>query len=319
MSARPKTYQDAIEISATLTDEAVRNGVFGKVKPNDKRKWNNKNNDVGSSRNSNSFKKPANAIRSYITTQPPSPANQTGRTGYAGSHPKCNQCNYHHSGQFQSFKKCNCQGHSEKNYKMGQQGCFECVGLDHIKSACPRLARGPANNPARRRAFMLNANEARVDTNVVTGTFPLNNHYAFVLFDSGDDRSFISVEFASFIGLVPSSMPESFVVKLANGGVIKANTVVPGCSLNVYDHMFPVDLMPLELGSFDVVIGMDWLPANKAEIIYGFKIIRIPLSDNQVLEIQGERPGKELRIISCMKARKYLLRKHHTFRSWRRS
>jgi hypothetical protein len=64
----------------------------------------------------------------------------------------------------------------------------------------------------------LNANEARVDTNVLTGTFPLNNHYAFVLFDSGADRSLVYVDFASFIGLVPSCMPESFVVELANGG-----------------------------------------------------------------------------------------------------
>jgi hypothetical protein len=130
---------------------------------------------------------------------------------------------------------------------MRQQGCFECGGLEHIRSACPKLARGPANNPARGRAFVLNANDAHVDTNMVTGTFPINNHYAFVLFDSGADRSFVSVEFASFIGLVPSSMPESFVVELANGGVVEARTIVHGCSLNLYDHLFPIDLMPVEL------------------------------------------------------------------------
>jgi hypothetical protein len=96
----------------------------------------------------------------------------------------------------------------------------------------------------------------------VTGTFPINNHYAFVLFDSGADRSFVSVEFASFIGLVQSSMPEPFIVELANGGVIEASTIVSGCALNLYDHLFPVDLMPVELGSFDVVVVMDWLSAK---------------------------------------------------------
>jgi hypothetical protein len=147
-------------------------------------------------------------------------------------------------------------------------------GLDHINSACPKLARGPANNTGRGRAFVLNANEARVDT-VVTGTFPLNGHYAFVLFDSVADRSFVSIEFASFIGLVPSSMLEFFVVELANGGVVEGSTIVTGCSLNLYHHLFTIDLMPLELGSFDVVIGMDWLFVNKAGIIYGEKIVRI--------------------------------------------
>jgi hypothetical protein len=66
---------------------------------------------------------------------------------------------------------------------------------------CPKIARAPAANQGRGRAFVLNANEARQDTNIVTGTFPLNTHYAFVLFDSGADKSFVSIEFAEFIGL----------------------------------------------------------------------------------------------------------------------
>jgi hypothetical protein len=147
----------------------------------------------------------------------------------------------------------------------------------------------------------------------VTSTFPLRNHHAFILFYSGGDSSFVSVEFASFIGLVPGRMPEYFIVELANGCVIEGSTVVPECSLNLYDHLLPIDLMPIEFGSFDVVVGMDWLSANKAEISCGEKIVRIPLPDNQVLEIHDEKPGKEPRVISCMKARKDLLGKHQVF------
>jgi hypothetical protein len=55
------------------------------------------------------------------------------------------------------------------------------------------------------------------------------------------------------------------------------------------------------------------MSANRAEIVCGDKIVRIPLPDNQDMEIRGEKPGKELRIISCMKARKYLLGKQHAF------
>jgi hypothetical protein len=53
---------------------------------------------------------------------------------------------------------------------------------------------------------------------------------------------------------------------------------------------------------------MDWLSANRAEIVCSEKMVRIPLPEDQVLEIHGEIPGKVLRIISCLKARKYLLR-----------
>jgi hypothetical protein len=91
----------------------------------------------------------------------------------------------------------------------------------------------------------LNANEARQDTNFVTGTFPLNNHYAFILFDSGADKSFVSIEFAEFIGLELSIAPEPYSVELANGKLLEAKSVALGCSLNLHDHLFPIDLMPL--------------------------------------------------------------------------
>jgi hypothetical protein len=80
----------------------------------------------------------------------------------------------------------------------------------------------------------------------VTGSFPLNNHYAFVLFDSGADKSFISIEFSKFVGLELSKAPEPYSVKLANGKLLEAKTVALGCYLNLHDHLFPIDLMPLE-------------------------------------------------------------------------
>jgi len=64
--------------------------------------------------------------------------------------------------------------------------------------------------------------------------------------------------------------------------------------------------MPIELGSFDIVIGMDWLSKHHAEIICHEKTIRIPLSNGEVLVIQGEKSGTPLNIISCMKAYKCL-------------
>ena len=50
------------------------------------------------------------------------------------------------------------------------------------------------------------ANEARQDTNIVMVTFPLNNHYATILFDSGADYSFISTKFATLIDMKPSNL-----------------------------------------------------------------------------------------------------------------
>ncbi|GKF14827.1 putative reverse transcriptase domain-containing protein [Tanacetum coccineum] len=66
--------------------------------------------------------------------------------------------------------------------------------------------RGNQGNQARGRAFMLGADEARQDPNIVTGMFTLNNHFATTLFDSGADYSFVSTTFIPLLGLEPSDL-----------------------------------------------------------------------------------------------------------------
>lgn len=72
-----------------------------------------------------------------------------------------------------------------------------------------------------------------------------------------------------------------------------------------------IELMPVTLGSIDIVVGMDWLSKNQPEIVCLDKIVRIPLLSGEVLSVQGERSGASFQIKSCMKAHKYL-RKGYT-------
>ncbi|GJT14051.1 putative reverse transcriptase domain-containing protein [Tanacetum coccineum] len=62
------------------------------------------------------------------------------------------------------------------------------------------------------------------------------------------------------------------------------------------------DLLPTRLGSFDVIIGMDWLAYHRALIDCYEKIVRIPLPNGKILEVQGERPEKDLGSLACIKA-----------------
>nr|GEZ95304.1 reverse transcriptase domain-containing protein [Tanacetum cinerariifolium] len=81
----------------------------------------------------------------------------------------------------------------------------------------------------------------------VTGTFLLNNHYAFVLFDSGSDRSFVDTRFSSMLDIDPVKIGASYEVELADGRVVSTNTILKGCTLNLVNHVFEIDLMPIEL------------------------------------------------------------------------
>jgi hypothetical protein len=100
----------------------------------------------------------------------------------------------------------------------------------------------------------------------------------------------VSSKFGSLIGLVPSKMNESYSVELANGRLVEAREIILGCALNLCDHQFSIDLMPMELGIFDAIVGMDWLAANKAEVVCHEKIVRVPLPSGETLIIPGERP-----------------------------
>ncbi|GJU52765.1 putative reverse transcriptase domain-containing protein [Tanacetum coccineum] len=127
--------------------------------------------------------------------------------------------------------------------------------------------------------------------NVVNGTFLLNNRYAFGLFDSGSDRSFVDTRFSSMLNIEPVKISASYEVELADGRVVSTNTVLKGCTLNLVNHLFEIDLMPIKLGMFDVIIGMDWLVKRDAVIVCGEKVVRIPYG-NKMLTIESDKvPG----------------------------
>nr|GEX01083.1 putative reverse transcriptase domain-containing protein [Tanacetum cinerariifolium] len=125
------------------------------------------------------------------------------------------------------------------------------------------------------------------DSNVVTDTFLLNNCYASMLFDSGADRSFVSTTFSALLDVAPSTLDTSHVVELADGRISETNIILRGCTLGLIGHPFNTDLMPVELGSFHVIIGMDWLAKYHALIVCDEKVVRIPYGD-EVLIIRGD-------------------------------
>ncbi|GJY83750.1 hypothetical protein Tco_0497126 [Tanacetum coccineum] len=92
----------------------------------------------------------------------------------------------------------------------------------------------------------------------------------------------MSSAFTPFIDITSAALDTSYEVKLADGKVVSTNTVLHGCTLALFNHVFKIDLLPTRLGSFDVIVVM--------------------LPNGEILKIQGERPKKDLRSLSCIKA-----------------
>nr|GEU54116.1 putative reverse transcriptase domain-containing protein [Tanacetum cinerariifolium] len=190
--------------------------------------------------------------------------------------------------------------------------CYECGIQGYYKKDCLKLKiknRGnqAGNDEAHARAYALGGNKPNPDSNVVTGTFLLNNHYASVLFDTGVDRSFVSTAFSSLIDIIPTTLDDSYDVELANDRITGVNTTIQGCTLNLLNHPFNINLMPVELGSFDAIIGMDWLSLYHTVIVCDEKIVYVSFG-NETLIIRGDgsNHGSESRlsIISCTKTQK---------------
>ncbi|GKA80917.1 putative reverse transcriptase domain-containing protein [Tanacetum coccineum] len=146
--------------------------------------------------------------------------------------------------------------------------------------------RGNQGNQARGRAFMLGVEEVHQDPNIMTSTFTLNDHYATTLFDSGADYSFVSTTFIPLLDIEPNDLGFSYKIKIASGQLVEIDKVIRECKLEIEGHIFEINLIPFRSGSFDVIIGMDWLSNHKAEIIFHEKVVRIPLLDGKIVVVR---------------------------------
>nr|GEU69549.1 reverse transcriptase domain-containing protein [Tanacetum cinerariifolium] len=136
------------------------------------------------------------------------------------------------------------------------------------------------------RTYLLRDKNAHQDPNVVTGTFLLNHRPSRTLFDSGADRSFISISFASMLNILSITLDTTYNIEMTDGNLISTNTIIQGCTLTLLNQPFEIDLMPIKLGSFDFVIGMGWLSKYHAKIFCDEKVVHIPIEDKTLI-IQG--------------------------------
>nr|GEV63485.1 putative reverse transcriptase domain-containing protein [Tanacetum cinerariifolium] len=321
--SKPKTLDETIELANDFMDQKLCTYA--------ERHTNNKQKADDLSRNNHGHQqqpfKRENVAKVYNMG--------TGKKkSYSGNLPKCTKCHFHHNGPCtQKCHKCNKVGHFAQdcrssgntnvaNTQKGNganpkgNGCFKCGALGHFKKDCPKLKNKDGGNVnaqgwvyAVRNAEKKENASRDPDSNVVTGTFLLNNRYASILFDTGADRSFISTEFSSLIDIIPTQLGNSYDVELADGKIVGLDTIMRGCTLTFLNHPFNIDLILVELGSFDIIIGMDWLRRCHAVIVCDEKLVRIPYGNETFIFLGDEsNDGRESRltIISCSKPQEYM-------------
>nr|GEU29988.1 hypothetical protein [Tanacetum cinerariifolium] len=130
--------------------------------------------------------------------------------------------------------------------------CYGCGEKGHIKANCP-ARNNLGRSRARRQAYALRDGDQNLRPNVV--------------------------------------MDHSYEAELVDGRVVSTNTILRGCALNLVNHLFEINLMPIELGTFDVIIRMDWLILHDAIIVCGKKEVHMPLKKRMlVLKVIEKEP-----------------------------
>ncbi|GJY98168.1 putative reverse transcriptase domain-containing protein [Tanacetum coccineum] len=268
VASKPKTMQEEIKIATELIDKKIR--TFVERQTENKRKHDDSQQQQQQNKRQN-----------------------TGRAYTAGSAPKCHKCNRvgHLAGDCRSPANTNASNNLRGTRAGQKPTCYECGAQGHFKRDCPKLKNNNRGNQggngnALAKVYVVGHAGTNPDSNVITGTFLLNNRYAFVLFDTGADRCFVSTAFSSQIDITPSTLDHYYDVELADGRIIGLNAIIQGCTLNFLNHTFKIDLMPVELGSLDVISGMDWLAKYQAVIVCAEKIVRIPWG-NETLIVRG--------------------------------
>ncbi|GJY50731.1 reverse transcriptase domain-containing protein [Tanacetum coccineum] len=222
VALKPKTMQEVVEMATELMDKRV--STIAERQAENKKKFENTSRN---NQNQQQQSKRQNTGRAYT-------AGSGDKKQYGGSRPLCSRCNYHHDGNANNTN-------NQKGTGSGKRPtCFECGVQGYFKKDSLRLKNNKGNrgnqdgkDTAPAKVYVVGRTGTNPDSNVVMGTFLLNNRYASVLFDTGADRSFVSTAFSSQMDIMPSTLDHYYDVKLADGRIIGLNTILRGCTLNL--------------------------------------------------------------------------------------
>ncbi|XP_074323035.1 uncharacterized protein LOC141659982 [Apium graveolens] len=232
-----------------------------------------------------------------------SQGNQQNKSGtQAGNHnggKSCEHCGKMHSGVCywitRSCFNCGQKGHTIRDCKQPLK-----------KSGDQNDQNGRNNQKTSGRVFSIIAKDAANTPGTITGTLSIGNRNATVLFDTGATHSFVSTSYVKHLCIAPTTLSSEFSIGNPIGINTYVNSLYHDCVVIVDDRKLFVDLLPIPMQDFDVILGMDWLEWHKVTIDCQRKKIIFGDPNSPEFEFQGSTPSGLGKFTSAIKAKRML-------------
>ncbi|XP_076912613.1 uncharacterized protein LOC143570977 [Bidens hawaiensis] len=268
-------------------------GTEQSLVPRDRRQRTDRNfnNQPRNGGNRNQNHRPAqNNMQQHHNPTRAQPLNQQNRNT-----PMCGTCGKRHGGA------C----------RRAEGRCFRCGDAGHMIRDCPQRdpranTREDARSAAGGRVFTLTANDAANAPGMVSGNLQIGDRDTYVLFDNGATHSVVSLLFAKYLMTMPTALEYPLVISTPLRDTTVISHVYNECPIRINSVIRAADLYPMHMSDFDVILGMDWLSQHNVTIECQTR--RVLFGNPQCPEIiyQGTQPRKSLKIISALKAHKFL-------------
>ncbi|XP_075507586.1 uncharacterized protein LOC142544422 [Primulina tabacum] len=173
----------------------------------------------------------------------------------------------------------NCKRKHTGECRWGSGKCYRCGSTNHMFKECPQRGQ-----PTQSRVFTMVAEEENPDTSLLTDVF------------------------ASQLNVKSTKIEVNYSVLIPSGEEISANSMVKDIDLEMQGHLVYDDLILLPMPKFDVILGMDWLTRNRVSIDFRWRTVLVRPIDKEPFVFEPNRFRNLPRIISCIKARKLILK-----------
>ena len=232
----------------------------------------------------------------------------------------------------QNCTYCHRSGHTETDCWRKQGRCLICGDSQHKVPDCPRrntstparqamvttpkaASSGASGSGAKMkgRVFSLDGSDAPESTDVVEGTLSISDFSCKILFDPGATHSFISGKFAKLLDACVDELDCPVEVCTPLGASLTTYQYLKDCPISFSGKLLSANLIILPIESYDVILGMDWLSENYAQMDCRTKIVTVGKPGEDRITCQGHGKKEQKFLISATSARRFVSKGAYCF------